>query len=225
MKAVVFNSTARPFTMDPYPRPRLNAAAPFGVKHAQYCQPTGSNLTTRVGTARFRRIRALFNKRTAQDCPKADYRSNIRNAPLPDSNIDEVCCTCLETTASPNGELSMKTPSLWMIAAVSFMASASAAHARSAYDGSWDLAFVTQTGSCDPSYNFTVNITDGIVTHPNLVRFRGYVAKSGSVRASVTVQDKFAAGTGRLFGTSGRGKWSGREGSGRCSGYWTAQRN
>jgi hypothetical protein len=119
----------------------------------------------------------------------------------------------------------MKTPSLWMIAAACSIAAASVAHARSAYDGSWDLSFVTQTGSCDPGYNFTVDITDGIVTHPNLVRFKGYVAKSGSVRASVTVQDKFASGTGRLSGTSGRGKWSGREGSSRCTGYWTAQRN
>ena len=119
----------------------------------------------------------------------------------------------------------MKTPSLWMIAAACSLAAASAAHARSAYDGSWDLSFVTQTGSCDPNYNFTVDITDGIVTHPNLVRFKGYVAKSGSVRASVTVQDKFASGTGRLFETSGRGSWSGYAGSARCSGYWTAQRN
>jgi hypothetical protein len=119
----------------------------------------------------------------------------------------------------------MKTPSLWMIAAACFVATASVAHARSAYDGSWDLVFVTQRGSCDPSYNFTVNINDGIVTHPNLLRFRGYVAKSGSVRASVTVQDKFASGTGRLSGASGRGKWTGSSGSARCSGYWTAQRN
>jgi len=102
----------------------------------------------------------------------------------------------------------MKTPSLWMIAAVCFVAPASVAHARSAYDGSWDLAFVTQTG-----------------THPNLVKFKGYVAKSGSVHASVTVHDKFASGTGRFFGTSGRGKWSGRAGTARCSGYWTAQRD
>src|SRR5258708_2195008 len=119
----------------------------------------------------------------------------------------------------------MKTPSLWIIAAVGFMVPVAAAQARSAYDGSWDLAFVTQQGSCDPGYNFTVNISDGIVTHPNLVRLKGYVAKSGSVHASVTVQDKFASGTGRLFGASGRGKWSGRAGSARCSGYWTAQRN
>ena len=119
----------------------------------------------------------------------------------------------------------MKTSSLWMIAAACFIAPASVAHARSAYDGSWDLVFVTQKGTCDASYNFTVNISDGIVTHPNLVKFKGYVAKSGSVRASVTVHDKFASGTGRLSGTSGRGTWSGCEGNGRCSGYWTAQRN
>jgi hypothetical protein len=119
----------------------------------------------------------------------------------------------------------MKTPSLWMIAAIGLVASASVAQARSAYDGSWDRVFVTQTGSCDPSYNFTVNVTDGIVTHPNLVKFKGYVAKSGSVRASVTVQDKFASGTGRFSGTSGRGRWSGHTGSARCTGYWTAQRN
>jgi hypothetical protein len=119
----------------------------------------------------------------------------------------------------------MKTPSHWMIAAVCFIASASAAQARSAYDGSWDLVFVTQRGACDPSYNFTLNVSNGIVTHPNLVKFKGYVGKSGSVRASVTVQDKFASGTGRLFGTSGRGRWSGRTGNARCFGYWTAQRN
>jgi hypothetical protein len=119
----------------------------------------------------------------------------------------------------------MKTPSLWMIAAACFIAPASVAHAHSTYDGSWDLVFVTQKGTCDPTYNFTVNVSDGIVTHPNLVKFRGYVAKSGSVRASVTVHDKFASGTGRFFGTSGRGKWSGRAGSARCTGYWTAQRN
>lgn len=119
----------------------------------------------------------------------------------------------------------MRTPSLWMIAAACFIAPASVAHAGSAYDGSWDLNFVTQRGTCDPRYNFTVNISDGIVTHPNLVKFKGYVAKSGSVHASVTVPDRFASGTGRLFASSGRGRWIGRTGGARCSGYWTAQRN
>jgi hypothetical protein len=39
----------------------------------------------------------------------------------------------------------MKKPSLWMVAAVCFVAPASVAHARSAHDGSCNLAFVTQS--------------------------------------------------------------------------------
>jgi hypothetical protein len=116
---------------------------------------------------------------------------------------------------------------LWLCAilTVCLVAMASAAQARSAYDGSWDLVFLTQRGACDASCSFTVNIANGVVTHPNLVRFRGYVAKSGAVRASVTVQDKFASGSGRLSSAAGRGTWSGYAGNSRCSGYWTAQRN
>jgi hypothetical protein len=111
------------------------------------------------------------------------------------------------------------------IAASCLVASVSVAQARSAYDGSWDLLFVTQRGACDPTYNFSVNISDGVITHPNLVRFRGYVARSGAARASVTVPDKYASGAGRLSGNSGQGTWSGYSGGARCSGYWTAQRN
>ena len=96
--------------------------------------------------------------------------------------------------------------------------------AYSGYDGSWNLVFATQRGACDPTNSFSVNITNGVITHPNLVKFRGIVARSGAVRASVTVQDKFASGSGKLAGNSGRGTWSGYSGQARCSGYWTAQR-
>jgi hypothetical protein len=119
----------------------------------------------------------------------------------------------------------MKTLSLWVTAFFCFVALPHTASARSAYDGAWDLVFVTQRGACDAAYNFTVNISNGVVTHPNLVKFRGNVAKSGAVRASVTVQDKYASGSGRLSGASGRGTWSGYAGNGQCSGYWTAQRD
>jgi hypothetical protein len=84
----------------------------------------------------------------------------------------------------------------YAIAASCLVAFVSVAQARSPYDGSWDLLFVTQRGACDPTLNFSVNITDGAVTHPNLVRFRGYVVRSGTVRASVTVPDKYASGAG-----------------------------
>jgi hypothetical protein len=113
----------------------------------------------------------------------------------------------------------------WVAAASCLVALGSAAQARSIYDGSWELVFVTQRGECDPTYSFSVDISDGIVTHPNLVKFRGYVARSGAVRASVTVHDKYASGTGRLLGDAGHGNWSGHSETARCSGYWTAQRN
>ena len=102
---------------------------------------------------------------------------------------------------------------------------ATTANARSSYDGSWSLVFFTQRGVCDSTYNFSVNINEGVLTHPNLVKFRGYVGRSGAVRASVTVHDKYASGSGKLTADSGRGTWNGRAGGGRCSGYWTAQRN
>jgi hypothetical protein len=118
----------------------------------------------------------------------------------------------------------MKNVSLRVALTVFFFATACSAHARSAYDGSWNLVFQTQRGACDASYNFTVNITNGVVTHPNLVRFKGYVTRSGAVHASVVVQDKYASGSGRLSTAGGRGTWRGHAGTARCSGYWTAQR-
>jgi hypothetical protein len=99
------------------------------------------------------------------------------------------------------------------------------ATAGTAYDGTWSLTIVTQRGGCDPSYSFSgVQISNGIVSHPNLVKFRGRVSSGGSVHVTVTVGEKHASGSGRLTRTSGSGRWTGRSGQDRCSGYWTATR-
>jgi hypothetical protein len=110
------------------------------------------------------------------------------------------------------------------LAFVSWLAFSPAAMATSAFDGSWHLAFITQRGACDPSYDFAVNISNGVVSHPNLLKFKGRVARSGSVHASVSVGEKYASGSGRLTGWLGRGVWSGRSGNARCAGYWIAQK-
>ena len=99
------------------------------------------------------------------------------------------------------------------------------AGAGTVYDGSWSLSIVTQRGGCDPNYNFQVQVTNGIVSHPNLVRLRGRVSPGGITRVSVSVMDKHASGSGKLSRTSGRGRWSGYSGADRCSGYWVAQRS
>jgi hypothetical protein len=118
----------------------------------------------------------------------------------------------------------MKHFSLLSMTAAVLLATPAAA-ATSNYDGAWSLTFVTQQGACDPTYNFSVNISNGFVSHPNLVRLRGKVARSGLVHASVVVQDKYANGSGKLTKNSGRGTWSGHAGAARCAGYWTAQKN
>jgi len=99
----------------------------------------------------------------------------------------------------------------------------SIAQAGTPYDGRWSLSIVTQRGSCE-TYNFPVDITNGQVSFPGLVRANGRVAKNGAVRVTVAAGDKSASGAGRLSLGSGSGRWNGHSGSGRCSGTWTAQR-
>lgn len=98
----------------------------------------------------------------------------------------------------------MKKVLRYVTAASCLFAFISVAQARTAYDSAWDLLFVTQRGACDPTCNFAVNINNSVVAHPNLVRFRGYVVRLVAVRATATVEDKYASGSGRLSRNSGR---------------------
>ncbi len=84
----------------------------------------------------------------------------------------------------------------------------SPAFAGSRFDGQWNLVFVTQN-----------------ISHPNILTFRGHVASSGAVHASVRVGQKYASGSGTIAGGIGRGIWSGRSGKSRCAGTWAAQRS
>jgi hypothetical protein len=110
------------------------------------------------------------------------------------------------------------------IVAIAAALDAGAAAARGPYDGSWSLTIMTERGPCDPTYNFPVQVTDGIVTFPGLVRAGGRVSSKGVVRVSVAVGHRSAAGSGRVNRTAGGGRWSGRSGNDRCSGSWRAHR-
>ena len=103
---------------------------------------------------------------------------------------------------------------------------AAGALAATVYDGGWSLTFITQRGpECERSYNFNVQITNGILSHANLVKFKGRVSRNGRATASVSVPGKFASGSGRLTRTDGRGRWSGYSDKNRCSGIWTARKH
>ena len=103
------------------------------------------------------------------------------------------------------------------------VATVSVASASTPYDGRWSLSITTTRGACD-TYNFPVNIENGHVSFPGLVRASGHVAKGGAVRVNVAAGDKSASGSGKLSMSSGSGRWSGKSGTDTCSGTWTAQR-
>ncbi len=109
--------------------------------------------------------------------------------------------------------------------AISACLLASAADARSPYDGQWDITFVTQSGDCGAVYNYSIIIENGAISSPAVQSFRGTVTTSGVVRATVAEQEKRASGSGKLTGVVGRGTWTGYSGTQRCAGAWTAQRS
>src|SRR3981081_1914138 len=86
------------------------------------------------------------------------------------------------------------------------------AFAGTRFDGTWNLVFVTQRGDCDPTYDFMGDVGNGDSTDPRILPVRGRAAPSGAVVASVRVGQRYASGSGRLSGVSGRGVWSGRSG-------------
>ena len=110
-----------------------------------------------------------------------------------------------------------------LLALAATTATASLAEARTPDDGRWSLTIHTTRGDCS-TYNFPVDITNGQVSVPNLVRANGRVTPKGSVRVFVAAMGKSANGSGRLNGSSGSGRWTGKSGEDRCSGVWTAQR-
>jgi hypothetical protein len=98
------------------------------------------------------------------------------------------------------------------------------AQARTDYDGTWTLSVETQSGDCAPTYQFQVQIVDGVVSYQGPARVEGRVSTGGAVSVSVATETQRGSGSGKLTRGSGRGRWSGRSSTQRCSGAWTAQR-
>lgn len=111
-----------------------------------------------------------------------------------------------------------------LLALVTSAPAVSLAHAAMPYDGRWSLSITTTRGACD-AHNFPVDIQNGRVSFPGLVRANGRVTGKGNVRVFVAAMDKSASGSGKLSLSSGSGSWSGRSGDDRCAGRWTAQRS
>jgi hypothetical protein len=102
----------------------------------------------------------------------------------------------------------------------------SGAHARSAYDGSWNVAIYGQSGSCQGGlYQFSVQIVNGSIRYVGGdASVSGRVSSSGAVSVSIVTGDRSATGSGRLSANNGSGTYRGQSSSGLCAGTWTGQR-
>jgi hypothetical protein len=94
--------------------------------------------------------------------------------------------------------------------------------APAAFDGDWSVAIYTQSGACEPSYRFAVEIIDGHVVYEG--QPAGRVSPNGGVWVNISSAGQEAAGQGRLSRNHGTGVWRGYGSAGTCAGTWQAER-
>jgi hypothetical protein len=93
------------------------------------------------------------------------------------------------------------------------------------FNGTWSVRLVTEAGSCDPSYLYTVAVQDGQVRPAAAnggASVSGGVGADGSVSLGVQKSIARGEGSGRLQGASGSGTW--RLPLLGCTGRWSASR-
>jgi hypothetical protein len=90
------------------------------------------------------------------------------------------------------------------------------------FNGAWNVAIITRSGACEPSYRFGVQIINGRVVYQG--ETTGRVAPNGSVQVAIAQGDQRANGQGRLSRDHGSGMWRGAGSAGACAGTWVAER-
>ena len=112
-----------------------------------------------------------------------------------------------------------------VVAVVAIPAAANAGAARSgAYDGTWNVIFATQAGSCSSTNSVPFAVAGTKVSSAGGGKVTGGISRAGIVSVNISVGASKASGNGRLAGTSGAGRWSGIIQGDRCSGTWQATR-
>ena len=92
------------------------------------------------------------------------------------------------------------------------------ASARTPFDGTWDVAVETRSGTCESSSHYRLTVRDGRVSSAGEVS--GRVTEDGYVR--VSIGGSYA--NGQLGGRSGSGRWNAASSGAPCSGRWSAIR-
>ena len=120
----------------------------------------------------------------------------------------------------------------WSLSAAVFavvVASSCAAEARRfahvrAYDGIWNVVFVTRAGNCSATNSVPFAVSGARVSSAGGGKVTAGISRGGAVSVAISVGRSRASGSGRLAGNSGAGRWSGIITGDRCSGIWQARR-
>jgi hypothetical protein len=96
---------------------------------------------------------------------------------------------------------------------------------RGAYDGTWNVVFVTRAGNCSATNNVPFAVSGTRVSSAGGGKVTGGISRGGRVSVAISVGLSHASGSGRLAGNYGAGRWSGVITGDRCSGVWQATRS
>jgi len=94
-----------------------------------------------------------------------------------------------------------------------------------AYDGTWNVTGATLSGNCSSANNVPFSVVGMRVSSAGGGKVTGGISRAGVVSVNIRVGASHASGSGRLFGNSGSGRWSGIITGDRCSGSWQATRS
>ena len=97
--------------------------------------------------------------------------------------------------------------------------------AAGAYDGIWNVIFVTRAGNCSATNSAPFAVSGRRVSSAGGGKVTGGISRAGVVSVRISVGLSVASGSGRLFGNTGAGRWSGVISGDRCSGIWQATRS
>jgi hypothetical protein len=124
-------------------------------------------------------------------------------------------------------------PNFWMhrLALASVLAAAAILvpdHATTAprFDGTWSVLVITDAGTCDRAYRYSIRVEKGDVRYQGDagINISGHVEGTGKVNVSISRGAQSANGSGQLSDKQGAGKWQGKSPTDQCSGRWEAQR-
>jgi hypothetical protein len=110
---------------------------------------------------------------------------------------------------------------------VAVMTFARETEAGAAFDGTWKVTIITQSGNCDPAYSYPLKVVDGRISYAGDGSFdiSGNVGAGGGVTVAIARGEQKASASGKLTATSGSGRWNGKSASTSCTGRWEAVRS